>query len=157
MLFRSTLGKKTVSFTDTLTAALNSVLAPLEKKRITLSVDCPDNLTFPHDSRWTAEALYNILDNAVKYTSAYDSIHVDVQEWEMYIKIDVSDTGRGIPEKEQASIFRRFYREEAVHAIDGIGIGLYLAREIITMQGGFIKVDSIVGNGSTFSVFLPKK
>ncbi|WP_251389067.1 sensor histidine kinase [Mediterraneibacter agrestimuris] len=152
-----TLGKKTVSFTDTLTAALNSVLAPLEKKRITLSVDCPDNLTFPHDSRWTAEALYNILDNAVKYTSAYDSIHVDVQEWEMYIKIDVSDTGRGIPEKEQASIFRRFYREEAVHAIDGIGIGLYLAREIITMQGGFIKVDSIVGNGSTFSVFLPKK
>ena len=151
-----TLEKKSVPFTDTLTAALNSVLAPLERKQITLFVDCPDNLTFYHDSRWTAEALYNILDNAVKYTPAYGSIRVNVQEWEMHFKIDIEDTGRGIPEKEQAAIFKRFYREEAVHDIDGIGIGLYLAREIITMQGGYIRVTSNVGNGSTFSVFLPK-
>ena len=151
------LEKKVVPFTDTLTAALNSILAPLEKKQITLVVDCPDNLTFSHDSRWTAEALYNILDNAVKYTSAYGSICVNVQEWEMYFKIDIADTGRGIPEKEQAAIFKRFYREETVHDIDGIGIGLYLAREIITLQGGYIRVTSNVGSGSTFSVFLPKK
>ena len=45
----------------------------------------------------------------------------------MYFKIDSADTGRGIPEKEQAAIFKRFYREEAVHDIDGIGIGLFLA------------------------------
>lgn len=152
-----TLEKKIVPFTDTLTAALNSVLVPLERKQITLLVDCPDNLTFSHDSRWTAEALYNILDNAVKYTPAYGSISVNVQEWEMYFKIDIADTGRGIPEKEQAAIFKRFYREEAVHDIDGIGIGLYLAREIITMQGGYIWVTSNIGSGSTFSVFLPKK
>ena len=151
------LEKKIVPFTDTLTAALNGVLAPLEKKQITLSVDCPDHLAFSHDSRWTAEALYNILDNAVKYTPAYGSIRVNVQEWEMYFKIDIEDTGRGIPEKEQAAIFKRFYREEAVHSIEGIGIGLFLAREIITMQGGYIWVTSNVGNGSTFSVFLPKK
>lgn len=152
-----TLEKKSVPFTDTLTAALNSVLALLEKKQITLSVDCPDHLTFFHDSRWTAEALYNILDNAVKYTPAYGSISVNVQEWEMYFKIDIADTGRGIPEKEQAAIFKRFYREEAVHDIDGIGIGLFLAREIITMQGGYIQVTSSVGYGSVFSVFLPRK
>lgn len=152
-----TLEKKLVPFTDTLTAALNSVLALLEKKQITLSVHCPDHLTFFHDSRWTAEALYNILDNAVKYTPAYGSISVNVQEWEMYFKIDIADTGRGIPEKEQAAIFKRFYREEAVHDIDGIGIGLFLAREIITMQGGYIQVTSSVGHGSVFSVFLPRK
>lgn len=152
-----TLEKKSVPFTDTLTAALNSVLALLEKKQITLSVDCPDHLTFFHDSRWTAEALYNILDNAVKYTPAYGSISVNVQEWEMYFKIDIADTGRGIPEKEQAAIFKRFYREEAVHDIDGIGIGLFLAREIITMQGGYIQVTSNVGYGSVFSIFLPRK
>lgn len=150
------LEKKAASFADTLTAAINSVLVPLEKKEILLLVDCPDNLIFAHDSRWTAEALYNILDNAVKYTSAHGYISIDVQEWEMYFKIDIADTGRGIPEKEQAAIFKRFYREEAVHDIDGIGIGLYLAREIITMQGGYIKVSSAVGSGSTFSVFLPK-
>lgn len=152
-----TMEKKTVPFIDTLTAALNSVLAPLEKKQITLLVDCPEHLTFSHDSRWTAEALYNILDNAVKYTPAYGNISVNVQEWELYFKIDIADTGRGIPEKEQAAIFKRFYREEAVHDIDGIGIGLFLAREIITMQGGYILVTSNVGYGSVFSVFLPRK
>ena len=151
------LEKKQAQFTETLTAALNGILAPMEKKQIALSVDCPDSFSFPHDSRWTAEALYNILDNAVKYTPACGGIRVTVQEWEMYFKIDIADTGKGIPEKEQAAIFKRFYREDTVHDIDGIGIGLYLAREIVTMQGGYIKVVSAVGAGSTFSVFLPKK
>lgn len=152
-----TLEKKSALFTDTLTAALNGILVPMEKKQIALSVDCPDSFSFPHDSRWTTEALYNILDNAVKYTPAGGSIRVTVQEWEMYFKIDIADTGKGIPEKEQAAIFKRFYREDTVHNIDGIGIGLYLAREIVTMQGGYIKVTSVSGAGSTFSVFLPKK
>ena len=151
-----TLEKKLALFADTLTAALNGILVPMEKKQITLSVNCPDCLFFSHDSRWTAEALYNILDNAVKYTPAGGSIHVTVQEWEMYFKIDIADTGKGIPEKEQSAIFKRFYREETVHDVDGIGIGLYLARKIVTMQGGYIKVASTVGAGSIFSVFLPK-
>ena len=82
---------------------------------------------------------------------------MSVQNWEMYWKIDVTDTGRGIPEQEQATIFKRFYREDAVHDVDGIGIGLYLAREIVTLQGGYIRVVSEVGKGSTFSVFLLRK
>lgn len=73
----------------------------------------------------------------------------------MYVKLSVSDTGKGIPESNQAAIFRRFYREEEVHGEQGIGIGLYLTREIVTKQGGYIKVTSEVGRGSTFSVFLP--
>ena len=75
----------------------------------------------------------------------------------MYLRIDVSDNGRGIPEKEHGAIFKRFYREASVHEVDGIGIGLYLAREIITMQGGYIKVTSEAGKGAVFSVFLPKR
>ena len=139
-----------------LVTALNGVLVLLEKKNIELTVNCPEGLTVSHDSRWTSEALFNLLDNAVKYTPSGGSICVSVQPWEMYLKIDVTDTGRGIPEREQAAIFKRFYREEAVHDVDGIGIGLYLAREIITMQGGYILVTSKVGKGSTFSVFLPR-
>ena len=115
------------------------------------------NLTVSHDSRWTSEALFNLLDNAVKYTPEGGNIHVTVQDWEMYLEIAVTDTGRGIPESVQATIFKRFYREEAVHDVDGIGIGLYLAREIITMQGGYITVESEVGKGSTFSIFLPQR
>ena len=152
-----TLEKKKALFSDTLTVAVNGILAPMEKKQIALSVDCPEHLTIFHDRKWTAEALYNLLDNAVKYTPAGGSIYMTVHQWEMYVKIDVRDTGRGIPESEHATIFKRFYREEAVHDMDGIGIGLYLAREIITMQGGYIKVTSAAGKGSTFSVFLPQK
>lgn len=112
-------------------------------------------MTISHDSRWTSEALFNILDNAVKYTSAGGSIQVRVRDWEMYLRIDVTDTGRGIPEHSQGTIFKRFYRDEAVHDIDGVGIGLYLAREIITMQGGYITVESKVGEGSTFPCSCP--
>ena len=149
------LEKKDTPIEETLVKAINGILALMEKRNLELTVDCPEGLTVSHDSRWTSEALFNLLDNAVKYTPAGGSIHVSVQNWEMYLKIDVSDTGRGIPEREQAAIFKRFYREEAVHDVNGIGIGLYLAREIITMQGGYIWVTSQVGKGSTFSVFLP--
>lgn len=75
----------------------------------------------------------------------------------MYIKVDIRDTGKGISEPNQAAIFRRFYREEEVHDAPGVGIGLYLAREIITRQGGYIKVTSEVEKGSTFSAFLPSR
>ena len=152
-----TLEKQDAVIGDTLVSAINGVLAPMEQKEISLSVDCLSDLTISHDSRWTSEALFNILDNAVKYTSAGGSIQVRVRDWEMYLRIDVTDTGRGIPEHSQGTIFKRFYRDEAVHDIDGVGIGLYLAREIITMQGGYITVESKVGEGSTFSVFLPIK
>ena len=91
----------------------------------------------------------------MKYTSAGGRISVSVEQWEMYVKLDVTDTGKGISESNQASVFRRFYREEEVHDQPGVGIGLYLAREIITRQGGYIKVVSETGKGSTFSVFLP--
>ncbi len=152
-----TLEKQDAVIGDTLVSAINGVLAPMEQKEISLSVDCPSDLTISHGSRWASEALFNILDNAVKYTSAGGSIQVRVRDWEMYLRIDVTDTGRGIPEHSQGTIFKRFYRDEAVHDIDGVGIGLYLAREIITMQGGYITVESKVGEGSTFSVFLPIK
>ena len=64
---------------------------------------------------------------------------------------------RGISESNQAAIFRRFYREEEVHEQQGVGIGLYLAREIVTRQGGYIKVVSEPGKGSEFSIMLPTK
>ena len=140
---------------DTLAAALGGIQLNAEQKKIAVTVDCPETVTAAHDRKWTTEALFNILDNAVKYTPEGGKIHVDVVCWEMYVKIDISDTGIGIPEQHQGTIFKRFYREDRVHDAPGIGIGLYLTREIITRQGGFIRVASEVGTGSTFSVFLP--
>lgn len=149
------LEKKHQPVYDTLAAALGGIFLNAEKKHIQVDVNCPETLTVSHDRKWTSEALFNLLDNAVKYTPAGGSIHVSVESWEMYLKISITDTGKGITENRQGTIFKRFYREEDVHDIEGIGIGLYLAREIIALQGGYIKVTSQVGMGSTFSVFLP--
>ena len=142
---------------DTLATALGWILFNAEKKQIDIQVECPEHLDARHDRKWTSEALFNILDNAVKYTPAGGQIRVSVEGWEMYVKIDIADTGIGISEQHQGTIFKRFYREDAVHDVDGIGIGLYLAREIVTLQGGYIRVASEVGKGSTFSVFLLRK
>ena len=150
------LDRKLQPLYDTLAAALGGILLNAEKKMIQVSVDCAPDILLAHDKKWTSEALFNILDNAVKYTPAGGTVRVSVQSWELYVKIDIMDNGKGIAESRQGMIFRRFYREKEVHDVEGIGIGLYLAREIITMQDGYIKVTSAAGCGSTFSVFLPR-
>ncbi len=142
---------------DTLASALGSILFHAEKKQMEVSVDCPTNLKAYHDRKWTGEALFNILDNAVKYSPEGGKIDIHVESQELYLKIDIADTGKGIPENLHGAIFKRFYRENDVHDTSGVGIGLYLAREIITMQGGYVKVASEVGKGSVFSVFLLKE
>lgn len=152
-----TLEKKMQPIYDTLAAALGGILLSAEKKDIQVGVSCSEKMEVSHDRKWTSEALFNVLDNAVKYTPSGGRIRVSVESWEMYLKIDIADTGKGIVENHHGAIFKRFYREEEVHDIDGIGIGLYLAREIVTTQGGYIKVSSEVGKGSTFSIFLPRK
>ena len=151
------LEKKDAPLIDTLAMALSGIVYAAEKKNISVTVDCPEDLCLSHDSKWTAEAVFNLLDNAVKYTPAGGAIRVFVEQWEMYVKLSVSDTGKGISESNQAAIFRRFYREEEVHEQQGVGIGLYLAREIVTRQGGYIKVVSEPGKGSEFSIMLPTR
>lgn len=107
------------------------------------------------DPQWTTEAVWNILDNAVKYTEQ-GSVKITVKDYEMFLCVEISDTGRGIPEGEQGQIFSRFYRAAESVGTEGLGIGLYLARQIISSQKGYIKVSSEIGKGSVFSVFLSK-
>ncbi|WP_414698108.1 sensor histidine kinase [Peptacetobacter sp. AB845] len=105
------------------------------------------------DRKWTTEALGNIVDNAIKYTNTGE-INIKVHEYEIFTRIDISDTGIGIAESEQAEVFSRFYRSQSVHNDEGVGIGLYLTREIISSEGGYIKLTSELGVGSTFSVYI---
>lgn len=149
------LEKKDAPLIDTLAMACSGIVYAAEKKDICVTVDCPEGILLSHDSKWTAEAVFNLLDNAVKYTPVGGAIRISVEQWEMYVKLSVSDTGKGISESNQASIFRRFYREEEVHEQQGVGIGLYLTREIVTRQGGYIKVVSEPGKGAEFSIMLP--
>ena len=124
------------------------------KKGLSLQLQDTDAFAI-FDFKWTAEALANIVDNAIKYTE-HGTITISAVSYEMFARIDISDTGTGISESEQAKIFARFYRSKSVREQEGVGIGLYLARQIISGEGGYIKVASVPEKGSTFSMFLPK-
>ena len=128
--------------------------AKVSEKGLSLQLQDTDAFAI-FDFKWTAEALANIVDNAIKYTE-HGTITISAVSYEMFARIDISDTGTGISESEQAKIFARFYRSKSVREQEGVGIGLYLARQIISGEGGYIKVASVPGKGSTFSVFLPK-
>ena len=130
------------------------LLCPKEEPASAEETD-PSLLMAEVDPKWTQEALFNIVDNAVKYTSV-GSVTLDASAYELFVRIDVTDTGIGIPEEEQAKVFGRFYRAPYAAATEGVGIGLYLAREILSGEGGYIKVRSDGVHGTTFSVFLPR-
>ncbi len=126
-----------------------------EAKKIGLSVDCSEMLTAYFDKKWTAEALFNIIDNAVKYTGEGGEIRISAAATDFFVRIEVRDNGRGIEPSHITEIFKRFYREPSAAEEEGVGIGLFLAREIITKEKGFIEVRSQIGYGSRFSLNLP--
>ena len=109
------------------------------------------------DLKWTEEAVCNLLDNALKYTPSGGTVTVEVKNYELFSAIRVSDTGPGIPEAEQAKIFGRFYRAPGAYQAEGVGIGLYLTRQIAEKQGGYVKLESTPGKGSTFSLYIPRE
>lgn len=129
---------------------------PLAKgKNIKINLICAEEQAL-FDFKWTTEAIYNIIDNAVKYTNIGEKIQIKVSSYEMFCRIDIKDNGIGIKEEELNEVFKRFYRSPSLQHIQGVGIGLFLTRKIISAQGGYIKVKSDVGKGSIFSVFLAK-
>lgn len=137
--------------------ALNGVILLADKKQITIHVNCNKDELFYYDKKWTTEALFNLLDNSIKYMKNQGVLEITASKLELFTKIDVKDNGIGIDAQHLSKIFTRFYREPGLHDSEGIGIGLYLSREIISRQGGYIKVVSELGMGSTFSLFLPNQ
>lgn len=155
---------------DTLARSVTEIVPKAAKKQIELSVDCPEDFPLCHDPKWTEEAVFNVLDNAVKYTQRNEEsgissgpvnpngkIHIKATRQEIFTKISISDTGKGIARERQAEIFTRFYREPEVHEQNGVGIGLYLTRKILELQGGYIEVRSEIGKGAEFCLYLPNE
>ena len=126
------------------------------EKGITLTVGLTEGSAV-FDCKWTEEAVCNLLDNAVKYTPSSGTVTVEVKNYELFSAVRVTDTGPGISEAEQAKIFGRFYRASGAWQTEGVGIGLYLTRQIAEKQGGYVKVESTPGMGSTFSLYIPRE
>lgn len=136
--------------------AAGEARAAAREKGLALTVR-PTEATACFDPKWTPEALFNLVDNAVKYTPAGGRVELTAVLTDSFCRLDVADTGPGIPESEQGAIFDRFVRGGATRGAEGLGIGLYLARQIAAGQGGYIRVRSAPGRGSTFSLYLPRR
>lgn len=149
-----TVTPKKYALNDLLERVFQNVEPMAQRKGITFS-KCHTEIEALFDMAWTAEAILNIADNAVKYTASGGTITISAKAYNLFCRIDITDTGIGISEEEFTHVFSRFYRSKRVTNQEGVGIGLYLARKIITSQGGYIKLKSSLKQGSTFSVFLP--
>lgn len=139
---------------ELLDAVITQIRPKAEEKEINIYTELADGSAY-YDSKWTVEAVYNVLDNAVKYSPRQSTIKIRALSYDLFFRIDVIDQGIGIAEDEQEKIFTRFYRSPKVSGYEGVGLGLFLTREIISGGGGYIKVSRANGQGSTFSIFLP--
>lgn len=134
--------------------AVCQIALKAEQKQIDIEVSCEDWIQAVFDLNWTLEALENILDNAVKYTHEQGRIRIAADVTDFFVRIKVEDNGIGITEEYYTSIFKRFFRGAEVRHEEGMGVGLYLAQEIVRKQKGYISVESEEGEGSVFSMYL---
>ena len=153
---------------EILAAACQTVELSAMKKGIVIAVqsagdvqqhgkeETADGILCYADRKWTVEALANVLDNAVKYSPSGSRIDVRLRTGESFLCVEVEDRGCGIREEEQGRIFERFYRAEEVSAEPGFGIGLYLVREVLSRQGGYARVKSAPGEGTTMYLYLSR-
>ena len=141
---------------ETLLESILQVKKEAEEKHIEIRLEMTEGEQAPHDRQWLGEAVYNLLDNSVKYSEEYGQILMTVVRNEMFTEIRVRDWGRGIEEGEENLVFGRFYRGKNVSGEKGFGLGLYLAREIVHQHGGFLKLKR-QEPGLSVSIYLPEE
>lgn len=125
---------------------------------VELTLDPPECTVVLGDGDRLKQLLLNLVDNAIKYTPQGGQVHLSMQRSDGWVRIDVVDTGIGIPPEDLPHIFERFYRVDKARSRKrgGTGLGLSIARWIAEAHGGRIEVQSEVGRGSTFTVWLPE-
>lgn len=147
--------KKETSLLEVAGNAAAQAAPRAQEKGICITVNEDHDVTVMIDAKWVTEAVFNVVDNAVKYSGEGTGVCISVFSYEMFSGIRVSDQGMGIPEDEIPKVFSRFYRGSVASDKEGIGVGLYLSRQIIEDHGGYIKVSSKEGQGSTFDICFP--
>lgn len=143
------------SLNETVLKAIKNIYVKARQSGVEIRYDEKDKIDLNHDRNWTAEAIFNLLDNAVKYGNKESIVYVSVRNLGMFAEVSVEDENGGIPYNERNNIFMGFYRGKNSKRHEGLGIGLYLAREITAKQGGYINLN-INGKRNRFSIVLFK-
>ncbi len=151
-----------VTVAEVLQSALHSVSDLAQGKNISLSLDLSGisegcSLFWERDR--VQQAVFNLLDNAVKYTPPGGSVHLSAREIDKSLVISVTDTGLGIPKEHLSRIFERFYRvdRDRSREMGGTGLGLSIVKHIVEAHRGTVEAQSELGRGSTFTLTFPKK
>lgn len=142
------------SLNETVLKSIKDVFHKARLKDVEITFSENGRIDAVHDRNWTSEAIFNLLDNAVKYSEKGSMINVTMKTFGIFAAVEVSDHNKPIPESDYAKIFQRFYRGSNSGQVEGIGVGLYLAREIAVKQGGYINIKSSAA-GNTFSLVMP--
>lgn len=139
--------RKKAPLLDTIINAVNRVYPNASARQIEFGFDYAgeiERLDVMQDTKWLCEAFINILDNAIKYSPIGSEVTISVHKRVSFVRIEIADSGIGIPKQEYHKVFQRFYRgkDKRVYKESGSGVGLYLAREIIRDHRGMISVKS---------------
>jgi len=155
---RKEVERREVALPELAERALSLCRSEAVRNQIDVTVDVPD-LVIYGDDRQIEQVLANLLDNAIKYTPRGGKVMVRAEEDDTSVSISVSDTGIGIHHGEVQRIFERFYRVDKARSrqLGGTGLGLSIVKEIVEEHGGTVAVETKLGEGSTFTVTLPKR
>ncbi len=148
-----------VSMSDVVGRSADATAAFAKANRVTIDVGpIPDDLHVPGDRRQLVRALTNLLDNAVRYSDENAKVVVSVDTFETSVSVSVRDNGVGIPRVDLERVFERFYRVDRARSREtgGTGLGLSIVRHVAQLHGGRILVESKPGEGSTFTLELPR-
>ncbi len=142
-----------------LQTALELCRSRAESAQVTLKLECGEKIRLFADASLLEQAVVNLVDNAIKYSPAGETVRIAGEEKEDHILIRVSDHGCGIPEQEHDRIFERFYRVDKARSrkLGGTGLGLSIVKHIVLAHHGTVHVESVPGEGSTFVIELPKE
>ena len=145
------------SVKSVISSAIQACREKAKARDITIDFVCPEDISVLLDSRLMAQAVVNLLDNAINYSSEKSDIQISTTLKDKELRISVQDHGIGIPKEHLSRIFERFYRVDKARSreLGGTGLGLAIVKHIANAHGGRVSVDSIPGKGSTFTLHLP--
>jgi signal transduction histidine kinase len=154
---RLTLAQEPTDLAALVRRVVDEVRPTAEGRRISDAGPAAEPLLISGDPLRLEQVLHNLISNALKYSGAGDEVAIRAERDGAWARVSVSDTGIGIPAEALPHLFERHYRAPNVTSglIGGMGVGLYVVREIVTMHGGRVEAQSVEGEGSIFTVWLP--